>query len=103
MVVKSATKEAMDLGIAENFAHTLANDRKWDDVKVLSARILRKFAKQILRPPAQFETPLKALSRKTELQVLKQQVQPQMYVSSDVLALAHDHARKPQRIGALSC
>ena len=38
MVVKSATKKKlMDLGIAENFAHTLANDRKWDDVKVLSA------------------------------------------------------------------
>ena len=39
MVVKSATKKKlMDLGIAENFAHTLANDRKWDDVKVLSAQ-----------------------------------------------------------------
>jgi len=39
MVVKSATKKKlMDLGIAENFAHTLANDRKWDDVKILTAQ-----------------------------------------------------------------
>ena len=38
MVVKSATKKKlMDLGIAEEFAHRLADDRKWDDVKVLSA------------------------------------------------------------------
>ena len=36
MVVKSATKKKlMDLGIAENFAHILADDRKWDDVKIL--------------------------------------------------------------------
>ncbi|MBA86566.1 MAG: DNA-directed RNA polymerase subunit A'' [Euryarchaeota archaeon] len=27
----------MDLGIAENFAHSLADDRKWDDVKILPA------------------------------------------------------------------
>ena len=39
MVVKSATKKKlMDLGIAEYFAHTLANDRKWDDVKILTAQ-----------------------------------------------------------------
>ena len=38
MVVKSATKKKlMDLGIQEEFAHRLADDRKWDDVKVLSA------------------------------------------------------------------
>ena len=38
MVVKSATKKKlMDLGIAEEFAHRLADDRKWDDVKVLTA------------------------------------------------------------------
>ncbi len=37
MVVKSATKKKlMDLGIEENFAHVLADDRKWDDVKVMS-------------------------------------------------------------------
>ena len=35
MVVKSATKKKlMDLGIAEEYAHRLADDRKWDDVKV---------------------------------------------------------------------
>ena len=38
MVVKSATKKKlMDLGIAEEYAHRLADDRKWDDVKVLTA------------------------------------------------------------------
>ena len=37
MVVKSATKKKlMDMGIDEDFAHRLADDRKWDDVKVLS-------------------------------------------------------------------
>ena len=37
MVVKSATKKKlMDLGIEEEYAHKLADDRKWDDVKVLS-------------------------------------------------------------------
>ncbi len=39
MVVKSATKKKLqDLGVSENFAHALANDRKWDDVKVLSVQ-----------------------------------------------------------------
>ena len=38
MVVKSATKKKlMDLGIAEEYAHRLADDRKWDNVKVLTA------------------------------------------------------------------
>jgi len=38
MVVKSATKKKlMDLGIEETFAHALADDRKWDDVKVMAA------------------------------------------------------------------
>ena len=37
MVVKSATKKKlMDLGIEEEYAHKLADDRKWDDVKGLS-------------------------------------------------------------------
>ncbi len=37
MVVKSATKKKlMDLGVEEEYAHKLADDRKWDDVKILS-------------------------------------------------------------------
>ena len=37
MVVKSATKKRlMEMGIAEEYAHKLADDRKWDDVKVLT-------------------------------------------------------------------
>ena len=38
MVVKSATKKKlMDMGVPEEYSHLLADDRKWDDVKVLSA------------------------------------------------------------------
>lgn len=37
MVVKSATKKRlMDLGFPEFMAHTLADDRKWDEVKYLT-------------------------------------------------------------------
>ena len=36
MVVKSATKKKlMDMLVPEEFAHKLADDRKWDDVKIL--------------------------------------------------------------------
>jgi DNA-directed RNA polymerase subunit A" len=39
MVVKSATKKKlMDLGIAETYAHVLADDKKWDDVKILTSQ-----------------------------------------------------------------
>jgi len=38
MVVKSATKKKlMDMGVPEEYAHQLADNRKWDDVKALSA------------------------------------------------------------------
>ena len=38
MVVKSATKKKlMDMLVPEEYAHLLADDRKWDDVKILSA------------------------------------------------------------------
>ena len=38
MVVKSATKKKlMDLGVSEEYAHKLADDRKWDDVKILTS------------------------------------------------------------------
>ena len=37
MVVKSATKKKlMDMGVPEEYAHQLADDRKWDDVKILT-------------------------------------------------------------------
>jgi DNA-directed RNA polymerase subunit A" len=43
MTVKSATKKKlMDMGIEESYAHALADDRKWDDVKVLSAGQIAK-------------------------------------------------------------
>ena len=38
MTVKNATKKKLqDLGIAEQHAHELADDRKWDDVVLLTA------------------------------------------------------------------
>ena len=38
MVVKSATKKKlMDLGVAEEYSHKLADDRKWDDVMILTS------------------------------------------------------------------
>ena len=44
MVVKSATKKKlMDLGIADNYAHILADDRKWDDVKILTSQQIAQF------------------------------------------------------------
>ena len=37
MTVKSATKKKLqDLGVQESYAHELADDRKWDDVVLLS-------------------------------------------------------------------
>ncbi|MCH1526587.1 MAG: DNA-directed RNA polymerase subunit A'' [Candidatus Poseidoniaceae archaeon] len=44
MVVKSATKKKlMDMLVPEEFAHKLADDRKWDDVKVLTAQEIAQF------------------------------------------------------------
>lgn len=43
MVVKSATKKKlMDMLVPEEFAHVLADDRKWDDVKILSSQQIAK-------------------------------------------------------------
>ena len=44
MVVKSATKKKlMDLGVAGVYSHKLADDRKWDDVKILV--LLKRYSK----------------------------------------------------------
>ena len=43
MVVKSATKKKlMDMLVPEEFAHVLADDRKWDDVKIPSSQQIAK-------------------------------------------------------------
>ncbi|MDP6869410.1 MAG: DNA-directed RNA polymerase subunit A'' [Candidatus Poseidoniaceae archaeon] len=43
MVVKSATKKKlMDMLVPEEYAHKLADDRKWDDVKILTAQEIAK-------------------------------------------------------------
>ena len=42
MTVKSATKKKLqDLGVQENYAHELADDRKWDDVKLTPVEIAK--------------------------------------------------------------
>ena len=44
MVVKSATKKKlMDMLVPEEFAHKLADDRKWDDVKILTVQEIGQF------------------------------------------------------------
>ena len=44
MVVKSATKKKlMDLGVPEDAAHLLSDDRKWDDVKTLNIHELKRW------------------------------------------------------------
>ena len=44
MVVKSATKKKlMDMLVPEEFAHKLADDRKWDDVKILTQQEIAQF------------------------------------------------------------
>ncbi len=44
MVVKSATKKKlMDMLVPEEFAHKLADDRKWDDVKILTVQEVAQF------------------------------------------------------------
>ena len=46
MVVKSATKKKlMDMQIPEEYAHLLADDRKWDDVKILTAQEIAAICK----------------------------------------------------------
>ena len=72
MVVKSATKKKlMDLGIAENYAHTLADDKKWDDVKILPAGEIAQLCetdRKLLQPSKQ---PLMLLTRRAEIQTAK--------------------------------
>ena len=49
MVVKSATKKKlMDMLVPEEFAHKLADDRKWDDVKILTAQEIAQFCDCLL-------------------------------------------------------
>ena len=44
MVVKSATKKKlMDMLVPEEHAHKLADDRKWDDVKVLTVEQISEY------------------------------------------------------------
>jgi len=44
MVVKSATKKKlMDMLVPEEHAHKLADDRKWDDVKILTVEQIEEY------------------------------------------------------------
>mgnify|MGYP005734920147 CR=1 FL=1 len=50
MVVKSATKKKlMDMLVPEEFAHKLADDRKWDDVKILTQQEIAQFCENLLQ------------------------------------------------------
>ena len=65
MVVKSATKKKlMDLGIAENFAHTLADDKKWDDVKILAAGEIAQLCETDSATAAKMKDIIDAASKK---------------------------------------
>ncbi|MDP6232874.1 MAG: hypothetical protein QF839_01690 [Candidatus Poseidoniaceae archaeon] len=66
MVVKSATKKKLiDLGVPENFAHALANDRKWDEVKVLSAQDIAKICETDSDQAAKILAQIEGASRKS--------------------------------------
>ena len=66
MVVKSATKKKLiDLGVPENFAHALANDRKWDEVKVLNAQDIAKVCETDSDQAAKILAQIEGASRKS--------------------------------------
>ena len=66
MVVKSATKKKLiDLGVAENFAHALANDRKWDEVKVLAVQEIAQACETDSETAAKILTLIEGASRKS--------------------------------------
>ena len=65
MVVKSATKKKlMDLGIAENHAHALADDKKWDDVKILAAGEIAQICETDSEAAAAIKATIDAASKK---------------------------------------
>ena len=65
MVVKSATKKKlMDLGIDENFAHALADDRKWDDVKVMTQANIAKICETDSEPAGNIHATIIAATQK---------------------------------------
>ena len=69
MVVKSATKKKlMDLGIAENFAHILADDRKWDDVKILPVGEIGQICETDSETAASIKTIIDGANQKNKLE-----------------------------------
>ena len=91
MVVKSATKKKLtDLGVDEEHAHLLADDRKWDDVKILNPTNSRdmsngfrtaqsihtkittpiKSGKEILRQPQKGENPEEEIHQKENISAI---------------------------------
>jgi DNA-directed RNA polymerase subunit A" len=69
MVVKSATKKKlMDLGIAENFAHILADDRKWDDVKILPVGGIGQICETDSETAASIKTIIDGANQKNKLE-----------------------------------
>ena len=69
MVVKSATKKKlMDLGIADNFAHILADDRKWDDVKILPVGEIGQICETDSETAASIKTIIDGANQKNKLE-----------------------------------
>ncbi len=67
MVVKSATKKKlMDMGINEEYAHNLADGRKWDDVKVLSPGEIAKICGLASDESEQLHQRIQAFGKKTK-------------------------------------
>ena len=75
MVVKSATKKKlMDLGISENFAHVLADDRKWDDVKIMTQADIAKICETDSESAGLVHAAILAATQKVETVTVKTRV-----------------------------
>ncbi|MBT4925166.1 MAG: DNA-directed RNA polymerase subunit A'' [Euryarchaeota archaeon] len=58
----------MDLGIAENFAHILADDRKWDDVKILPVGEIGQICETDSETAASIKTIIDGANQKNKLE-----------------------------------
>ena len=83
MVVKSATKKKlMDLGVAEEYAHLLADDKKWAEVKTLTVEEIKEIVGQ---DAEEIKVMIEAASLPEEIQELNGYIQ-------DLLQYTAEHA-----------
>ena len=64
-------KKLMDLGIAENFAHILADDRKWDDVKILPVGEIAQICETDSETSAQIKGIIDGANQKANLEAMR--------------------------------